>query len=107
MNFVLSPTDQVKFMTRPLDGITVVTPDQRTSDPAIWAVGDAIQVIDAVTGVPGVVPLAGPANRQGRIAARNTDHPSAGDGGCDPSSILGGGGHVLSGVDRFTVFAET
>jgi rhodanese-related sulfurtransferase len=32
-------------------------------------VGDAIQVHDAVTGAPGVVPLAGPANRQGRTAA--------------------------------------
>ncbi len=50
-------------------GAVVVTPSQRTSDPSIWAVGDAIQVVDAVTGVPGVVPLAGPANRQGRIAA--------------------------------------
>ncbi len=50
-------------------GAVVVTPDQRTSDPRIWAVGDAIQVHDAVTGAPGVVPLAGPANRQGRTAA--------------------------------------
>ncbi|MFN8168159.1 MAG: FAD-dependent oxidoreductase [Candidatus Nanopelagicales bacterium] len=50
-------------------GAVVVTPDQRTSDPRIWAVGDAIQVVDAVTGAPGVVPLAGPANRQGRTAA--------------------------------------
>jgi NADPH-dependent 2,4-dienoyl-CoA reductase/sulfur reductase-like enzyme/rhodanese-related sulfurtransferase len=50
-------------------GAVVVTPDQRTSDPHIWAVGDAIQVHDAVTGAPGVVPLAGPANRQGRTAA--------------------------------------
>jgi NADPH-dependent 2,4-dienoyl-CoA reductase/sulfur reductase-like enzyme/rhodanese-related sulfurtransferase len=50
-------------------GAVVVTPSQQTSDPRIWAVGDAIQVTDAVTGVPGVVPLAGPANRQGRIAA--------------------------------------
>ena len=50
-------------------GAVVVTPQQRTSDPRIWAVGDAIQVHDFVTGAPGVVPLAGPANRQGRIAA--------------------------------------
>jgi len=50
-------------------GAVVVSASQQTSDPAIWAVGDAIQVVDAVTGVPGVVPLAGPANRQGRIAA--------------------------------------
>ncbi|MBI1379075.1 MAG: pyridine nucleotide-disulfide oxidoreductase [Frankiales bacterium] len=50
-------------------GAVVVSPSQQTSDPFIWAVGDAIQVHDAVTGAPGVVPLAGPANRQGRTAA--------------------------------------
>ena len=50
-------------------GAVVVTPSQLTSDPHIWAVGDAIQVADQVTGVAGVVPLAGPANRQGRVAA--------------------------------------
>jgi len=41
----------------------------RTSDPHIWAVGDAVEVRDAVTGGLNLVPLAGPANRQGRIAA--------------------------------------
>ncbi len=41
----------------------------RTSDPRIWAVGDAIEVKDVVTGRWSLVPLAGPANRQGRIAA--------------------------------------
>ncbi len=41
----------------------------RTNDPAIWAVGDAVQVTDHVTGLPVMVPLAGPANRQGRVAA--------------------------------------
>lgn len=41
----------------------------RTSDPSIWAVGDAVEVKDTVTGKWAVVPLAGPANRQGRIAA--------------------------------------
>jgi rhodanese-related sulfurtransferase len=41
----------------------------RTSDPHIWAVGDAVEVLDAVTGAPSVTPLAGPANRQGRVAA--------------------------------------
>jgi NADPH-dependent 2,4-dienoyl-CoA reductase/sulfur reductase-like enzyme/peroxiredoxin family protein/TusA-related sulfurtransferase/rhodanese-related sulfurtransferase len=40
-----------------------------TSDPAIYAVGDAVEVIDYVTGQPVLIPLAGPANRQGRIAA--------------------------------------
>jgi len=43
----------------------------RTSDPHIFAVGDAIEVTDLVSGLPTVIPLAGPANRQGRIAADN------------------------------------
>ncbi len=41
----------------------------RTSDPFIYAVGDAIQVKDYVTGEDVLIPLAGPANRQGRIVA--------------------------------------
>jgi NADPH-dependent 2,4-dienoyl-CoA reductase/sulfur reductase-like enzyme/rhodanese-related sulfurtransferase len=41
----------------------------QTSDRDIYAVGDAIEVKDFVTGQPTQVPLAGPANRQGRIAA--------------------------------------
>lgn len=41
----------------------------QTSDPAIWAVGDAVEVEDFVLGEPALIPLAGPANRQGRIAA--------------------------------------
>lgn len=40
-----------------------------TSDPHIWAVGDAVASPDVVTRVRQPVPLAGPANRQGRIAA--------------------------------------
>jgi len=43
----------------------------RTSDAGIWAVGDAVEVQHAVTGRPALLPLAGPANRQGRIAAEN------------------------------------
>jgi NADPH-dependent 2,4-dienoyl-CoA reductase/sulfur reductase-like enzyme/peroxiredoxin family protein/rhodanese-related sulfurtransferase/TusA-related sulfurtransferase len=42
-----------------------------TSDPAIYAVGDAVEVTDYVSGQPALIPLAGPANRQGRIAADN------------------------------------
>ncbi len=41
----------------------------QTSHPDIYAVGDAIEVVDFVSGDPTQVPLAGPANRQGRIAA--------------------------------------
>ena len=50
-------------------GAIVVDGDQRTSDWRIWAVGDAVEVTHAVTGTTGPVPLAGPANRQGRRAA--------------------------------------
>jgi NADPH-dependent 2,4-dienoyl-CoA reductase/sulfur reductase-like enzyme/rhodanese-related sulfurtransferase len=50
-------------------GAIRVDADQRTSDPYIWAVGDAVEVFHAVTGATGPVPLAGPANRQGRRAA--------------------------------------
>src|SRR5450756_710521 len=50
-------------------GAIRVDVDQRTSDPHIWAVGDAVEVTHAVTGASGPVPLAGPANRQGRRAA--------------------------------------
>ena len=46
-----------------------VDPQMRTSDPRIWAVGDAVEVTDVITGRQVLVPLAGPANRQGRIAA--------------------------------------
>lgn len=42
-----------------------------TSDPDILAVGDAIEIRNFVTGKPGLIPLAGPANKQGRIAAEN------------------------------------
>ena len=43
----------------------------QTSDPSIYAVGDAIEEKDFVTGAQTLVPLAGPANRQGRMAADN------------------------------------
>jgi NADPH-dependent 2,4-dienoyl-CoA reductase/sulfur reductase-like enzyme/rhodanese-related sulfurtransferase len=52
----------------PQGGIRV-DESMRTSDPCIWAVGDAVEVTDAITGELCIVPLAGPANRQGRIAA--------------------------------------
>ena len=52
----------------PRGGI-VVDAQMRTADPHIWAVGDAVEVADVVTGQETVLPLAGPANRQGRVAA--------------------------------------
>ena len=50
-------------------GTIVVDEHMRTSDPSIFAVGDAVQVRNYVTGEPASIPLAGPANKQGRIAA--------------------------------------
>lgn len=52
-------------------GGVVVDDHMRTSDPDIFAVGDVVEVTDFVGGFPTVIPLAGPANRQGRIAADN------------------------------------
>lgn len=46
-----------------------VDEQMRTSDPDIFAVGDAVEVKDYVTGGWSLIPLAGPANRQGRIVA--------------------------------------
>ena len=51
-----------------LGGI-IVDSLMRTSDENIWAVGDAVEVKHFVSGVQSLIPLAGPANRQGRIAA--------------------------------------
>jgi NADPH-dependent 2,4-dienoyl-CoA reductase/sulfur reductase-like enzyme/rhodanese-related sulfurtransferase len=50
-------------------GALLVDEHLRTSDPAIYGVGDAIEVTDAVCGAPASVPLAGPASRQGRAVA--------------------------------------
>jgi NADPH-dependent 2,4-dienoyl-CoA reductase/sulfur reductase-like enzyme/peroxiredoxin family protein/rhodanese-related sulfurtransferase/TusA-related sulfurtransferase len=54
----------------PTGGIAV-DEHMRTSDANIYAVGDAAEVRNFVTNQPALVPLAGPANRQGRIAADN------------------------------------
>lgn len=43
----------------------------QTSDSSIYALGDAVEVTNLVTGKPAVIPLAGPANKQGRIVANN------------------------------------
>lgn len=52
-------------------GSIMVDSHMRTSDPDIYAVGDAVAVRNLVTGAVGLTPLAGPANKQGRIAADN------------------------------------
>ena len=50
-------------------GAIRVNRHMQTSDPDIYAAGDVVEIQDIVTGLGGVVPLGGPANRQGRIAA--------------------------------------
>ncbi len=49
----------------------VVNEYLQTSDPSIYAVGDAIEFPSPITGKPTITYLAGPANRQGRLAAEN------------------------------------
>jgi NADPH-dependent 2,4-dienoyl-CoA reductase/sulfur reductase-like enzyme/rhodanese-related sulfurtransferase len=52
-------------------GHIVVNAQMQTSSPDIYAVGDAIEVVDFVTKQTTTIPLAGPANKQGRIVADN------------------------------------
>ena len=52
-------------------GAILVDEHMLTSDKDIYAVGDAVQIKNFITGDNGYVPLAGPANKQGRIAADN------------------------------------
>lgn len=71
-----------------LRGAIVVDPSLKTSDENIYAVGDAIQVKDIVGGGPAFIPLASPANKQGRIAADNVCGGSEVYEGSQGSSIL-------------------
>ncbi|MDR0491880.1 MAG: FAD-dependent oxidoreductase, partial [Oscillospiraceae bacterium] len=52
-------------------GAIIVDETMLTSDENIYAVGDAVEITEFVTGQSGYIPLAGPANRQGRIVADN------------------------------------
>jgi len=52
-------------------GSIVVNNKMQTNIPDIYAVGDAVEVEDFITKKPAFIPLAGPANKQGRIAADN------------------------------------
>lgn len=77
-----------KLEVGPRGGIRV-NDHLQTSDPDIYAVGDAIEVKDVVSGEPTQVPLAGPANRQGRIAADNVFGRSVRYRGTQGTAILG------------------
>lgn len=52
-------------------GSIIVNNKMQTNIPDIYAVGDAVEVEDFITKKPAFIPLAGPANKQGRIAADN------------------------------------
>ncbi len=82
-------------------GIQVNTRMQ-TSDPHIMAVGDAVEVRDVVTESLSVIPLAGPANRQGRIAADVIMGRDASFRGVQGTSVVG----VLDQVVAFTGSSE-
>ena len=77
----------------------------RTSDPDIFAVGDAIEVKDFVTKQWSLVALAGPANRQARIAADVIAGRDSRYRGTQGSSIIGlfGGAVAWTGVSEKTL----
>lgn len=68
----------------------------QTSDPDIYAVGDAIEVQDVVSRLPIQVPLAGPANRQGRLAADHIFGRRVKYRGTQGTAILGCFGKVAA-----------
>jgi NADPH-dependent 2,4-dienoyl-CoA reductase/sulfur reductase-like enzyme/rhodanese-related sulfurtransferase len=77
----------------------------RTSDPDIFAVGDAVEVKDFVTGQWCLMALAGPANRQGRIAADVIAGRPSRFRGTQGTSIIGlfGGSAAWTGVNEKTL----
>jgi NADPH-dependent 2,4-dienoyl-CoA reductase/sulfur reductase-like enzyme/rhodanese-related sulfurtransferase len=77
----------------------------RTSDPDIFAVGDAVEVKDFVTGEWSLIALAGPANRQGRIAADVIAGRESRFRGSQGTSIIGffGGAAAWTGASEKTL----
>ena len=82
-----------------------VDDQMRTSNPDIFAVGDAIEVKDFVTGEWSLVALAGPANRQGRIAADVIAGRDSSFRGTQGTAIIGlfGGAVAWTGVSETTL----
>lgn len=68
-------------------GGIVVDDMLRTSDPDIYALGDVIEVEDFIDKSRTMIPLAGPANRQGRIAANNIAGGSESYGGSQGTAV--------------------
>ena len=71
-----------------LRGSILVDEHMRTSDPDIYAVGDAVQVTNVVTDQPALIALAGPANKQGHIAADNICGIESTFAGSQGSSVM-------------------
>lgn len=69
-------------------GSIVVNPHMQTTIEGIYAVGDAVEVRNFITGAPAFIPLAGPANKQGRIAADNICGVPSEYAGTQGSAIL-------------------
>jgi len=69
-------------------GSIIVDQNMRTNIPHIYAVGDAVEVEDFITKSPAFIPLAGPANKQGRIAADNIAGISSEYDGTQGSAVL-------------------
>lgn len=71
-----------------IKGAITVDEHMLTSDPDIYAVGDAAEIEELVTGSKANIPLAGPANKQGRIAADNIAGISSSYKGTMGTSVL-------------------
>jgi NADPH-dependent 2,4-dienoyl-CoA reductase/sulfur reductase-like enzyme/rhodanese-related sulfurtransferase len=86
-------------------GGILVNDQMITSNPDIFAVGDAIEVKDFMTGEQSLVALAGPANRQGRIAADVICGRDSRYRGSQGTSIIGlfGGAAAWTGVSEKTL----
>jgi NADPH-dependent 2,4-dienoyl-CoA reductase/sulfur reductase-like enzyme/rhodanese-related sulfurtransferase len=69
-------------------GSIIVNSHMETNYPDIYAVGDAVEVKDFVTGSAAFIPLAGPANKQGRIAADNISGIASEYKGTQGSAVL-------------------
>jgi len=82
-----------------------VDEQMRTSDPDIFAVGDAVEVKDFVTGEWSLIPLAGPTNRQGRIAADVIAGRDSRFRGTQGTSVIGlfGGTVAMTGANEKTL----
>lgn len=87
--------EKTGLATGPQGGIRVDSYMQ-TSDPFIWAAGDAVESVHIITGKTVILPLAGPANRQGRLAADAIM-------GVNPAPFRGVQGTFVCGIAGLTV----